>query len=865
MKTPGVTGRRRRRSTWCLLAALGMLLTGPVFGRFAGRELTEVLDEMRDRGLPLIWSTATVPPGLLVVSEPQAKRPLRALRRMLEEHGLTLTERASGRLLVVPNQTEERPVLVTIRGTVVDRDGEAVAHVVASLRPHEMTIRGDDQGRFELSGVPVGPIVLELHRDGRLLATDDRTLEAERETVELVFEVDPDPVSLEEIDVVGRMSLFENQPASGLALDRDAIQAIPHFADDVLRAVKVLPGVSAGDLTAAFQVRGGLADEVMYRLDGLELYDPFHLRDLNGVFSIFDPKLMAGVELITGNFPAEYGDRSGGVLDMRTTVPDDTDLNTGISFSSVWLSGGDHLDRGDGRWLASARRGYLDVLLELTEEDVNAARPRYWDAFGKIDRQIGERNHLAVHALTSEDEIHLEFREPRERTDARTTFVDRYLWLRHLGLPRSGVTSDSVISIAQVDHDRFAEFRETNLAGELDEALDIVDDREVDLLGLRQDWGFELRSDRRVRHWLKIGLEGRIFNVTFNYADRVFREYPIDDPRFEGRLDVTEHRASFEGEHWSAYLADRIGVGRLVAEVGLRYDRQTLLDSNQVSPRLNLLWASKRWGTMRAAWGHFHQSQKPHELDVQFGETAFQPVQRDEHWSLGWQRNFAGLGLLRVEAYRRRVTDPRRRYEILFDPFRPVPQRASDLIVVEPERAEGRGVEIHVQGRPGRALTWFASLALAETEDVLADGTRQPRFFDQRRRFAASLTWRPNARWTLAGVLRHHSGWPTTALRATAEFGTGERVFDYEIGPFYGERLPDFVSLDLRFSRRTVLRRGTLDVFLDVLNVLGRDNIRGVVIDDFALVNCAGTSCDVRFEPARWAGRLPSFGVSWAF
>ena len=109
--------------------------------------------------------------------------------------------------------------------------------------------------------------------------------------------------------------------ASETFLDRADVQRMPHLADDAVRMLKVLPGVTGGDFSAALNIRGGRREEALLTIDGAEIHNAFHFRDLDGALSVLDTHLVQGIDFITGGMTAEYGDYMSGVVGLQSRRP----------------------------------------------------------------------------------------------------------------------------------------------------------------------------------------------------------------------------------------------------------------------------------------------------------------------------------------------------------------------------------------------------------------------------------------------------------------------------------------------------------------------------------------------------------------
>jgi outer membrane receptor protein involved in Fe transport len=626
-----------------------------------------------------------------------------------------------------------------------------------------------------------------------------------------------------------RISLLVEDPAASIGLGREEIEAMPHVGDDVFRALSRLPGTTSDDLSAQFQLRGARRDETLIILDGQELYEPFHLRDFDNALSIVGSSLVAEVDLITAAFPASYGDRMAGILDMATWAPRERRARIAASILGVEAAAGGTAGGGRMAWMTALRRGSTDLLARLFD----AGKPAFWDAFGKLEWQIAPRQTARIHALTSGDGLHVD--ENGEIKRLKTEYDAAYVWLTHRAIVHSDRFVDTTGS--------FARLQRARRGHEIDDerSFDVVDERETDVLALVQTWNRQLAAN----HFLTGGAEVRRFSTSIDYASDSRFVTPLIALR---TVPAGPHSSTHEvsRDYLAAHFSDRLQpLDTLTIEAGLRYDRMT-----QVSPRLNAVWAVAPSTVVRLGWGHFAQTQRPYELMIEDHDAQLYEPESSEQWVAGIEHHFAHsspLASVRLELYRRTVDDPRPRYENLFASFDPFPEGDVDRIRIEAEAARAQGAELMVHGRPAERVNWWLSYALASTDDTI-DGERVPRRVDERHALNLNVSLRAGKVWNIGSAWAYRSGRPVTplTLSASGEPMTARRN---------SVRLAASHRLDMRLSRDWQRRTGTLAFFVDAQNVYARGNIAGLdnkVVDG---ILTTGRELYPRF--------LASAGVSW--
>lgn len=263
-----------------------------------------------------------------------------------------------------------------VTGRVSLATGRGIPAAFVALRaPGDTLVRyaaeTDELGRFRVFAVERGSWDLAVSRIG--FTSIERRIEVPaEEAIEVVLE--ELAVGLPGLAVVAdreRANFERSAGATARELNREEMKRIPGIAEaDVLRAIELLPGVvTTSDYSSAFNVRGGSADQNLILLDGLPIYNPFHL---GGLFSVFNADMVARAELLAGGFPAEYGGRIASVLNVESDGSGaGTDWDAGLSLLAARLSVGTDIPTSianglglrSARARVSARRSYFDVLL----------------------------------------------------------------------------------------------------------------------------------------------------------------------------------------------------------------------------------------------------------------------------------------------------------------------------------------------------------------------------------------------------------------------------------------------------------------------------------------------------------------------
>lgn len=581
----------------------------------------------------------------------------------------------------------------------------------------------------------------------------------------------------------------------------------PGFAGDSLRIIHRLPGAASIGISSKPNVRGGASNELLVLFDGVELIEPFHLRDFQSMFSSLNPQTIESVEYFTGGFPAQYGNKLSGVLDIATR---DTFAETGgeLGLSVFSTSALLFVDSGRNRWLFSARRGNLEQVLNVVNPDLGD--PKYHDLYARYVREF-DSGDFKVTVFNFKDDVIFESDEDR----ASSEIDNRYLWFEWAMQQSERRFSRTFITFGDIDSKRTGDtFAEDSSFGSL------LDEQSLTLASLKHIVDFRVNDQLRLDYGFSYKRQKMAYDTSLNVAKGTITQL-LGLPTAVNQ----KYSAAFDGSAIGAFFTVKNKVlDSLTLQLGLRYDQQDYSDTKartQLSPRLSLVYLRGQDWQFRFSYGRFYQPQGIYELQTADQETAFFKPQKSDHWIAAVGHEFRESDRLQVEFFYKRIDDLKPRYENLFDPYVFTPELGADRIEINADKALTRGVELSYVGIRN-SLHWNVNYSFSQARDKVG-GRLIKRRWDQTHSVNALLNWSAG-HWVFGVAAAWHTGWTFTKLPAEISAVEPFIISDFRSN----SRLKNYASLDFKASYEVPLKNSTLTAFLEVTNLLSRANKGGV-------------------------------------
>jgi outer membrane receptor for ferrienterochelin and colicin len=661
-------------------------------------------------------------------------------------------------------------------------------------------------------------------------------------SIELDVSLVPTDYLLQEVTVYAVSAASGvGKPMGNISLQSEEVKQISGIFRDVFRVLQALPGISVdNELSAKFNVRGGNYDENLVLVNGTQVYDPYHIKEApQASIGIFNVDLMKRVNMITGGFSPEYGDKMSSVLNIEYREGNRERLKGSASLSitdvNLLLEGP---MTSDGSFVIGARKSYLEYVLELFPIKKNI-HPSFYDIQGTANYDVTGENKLSFQFIHAGDNFELDptltlSPLPQDPTIMQDRFEEqkaRYL-TSLLSVSSSNLLGKSALLSAQLSYYNESEQEQTidTLSqfpiGRPDSILYGKNKtRSNDLRIITTEGKTEFAHQITAFHELKTGLSLQSIlyrQETSNFDMRRFRyeteSGQVRDSTYEASpSDAIDDHVDANSFKIAWYLQDTWQISdEVIVNFGGRIDYFDFNKDFNFSPRLSLSYVTSVGTIMRAAWGFYCQSPIFKQLKFPYATSDNTKAQRATHYILGLEHRFSDNFTLKVEAYYKRydnlISSERSSYWYLSY------SKENDAV------GFAKGIDLYAVVNFPDFYGWLSYGLLSAQEDNRTDMTGYyPRYTDQRHTLSAVLDFTLGNRWSWGLRVFYGSGYAYTPKNA--RYNTTDGGWEWITGDKNSAHYPDYRRIDLRLSKEFEIGSFPLLAFIDVINVFDFQNV----------------------------------------
>jgi hypothetical protein len=688
-----------------------------------------------------------------------------------------------------------------IDGTIRDHKGKPVSGAAIVLQRAEGSIAdqtaSNAEGHFRFSAVDAGGYSVKAAAPGFYPATYDLVVRA-RDPISLSFDLQPKTTVEQSVEVNSKyLTVDPDKTGSSYTFTQQDLDALPDPLTDSTNDLvnNLLPGAS--DSHDNFLAVRGTEFSLHEFINGVSFLDNTQPQYSPGI----SPQIFETVDLMTGGFTSEYGNRFGGVLDITTRSGADIGGHGDVNFRGATLDNYDlNADYG-GQY---GKLGYYFFVDGFTSgRFLDPPEPVQLFDFGKgarattqLDWHAGNKDSFKLLLMGGGDN----FQQPNISDDQA---VGRDAQ-RHLRQQTAILTwlhtfsSQTLLSTSLYER-----------TGS-DRVLATTDPITPVSIASRAPLTLGIKTD------LSTSWHGHNFKTGVDLVRLREKESFFFDSR--GDPDVfPAFGGSLLGGQASAYVQDHFSpFHNLTMDLGVRYDYFDLVDTGvQTSPRVGLAYHFNRTHSVLHAAYNRYFSPPPIEYSLLasfIGNNAVDPAQRvgnvrpytQNYFEAGWAQELHSRVSLEINAYLHTGHNPFENHEIsisrIFVPINFHTSRSTGLeAVLNMKQLEKWGITGRLQYAAAKTYFYGPNTGGFIGDEPLDPGERIVPAFDQTHTGTAQIFY--HNRW--------RGAWTGAALR----YGSGTIV---ENGP----RLPQHFTADLVAGVNiwnAEPRR--LDLELDVTNV----------------------------------------------
>ena len=517
-----------------------------------------------------------------------------------------------------------------IKGKITGEDGSPIPNVNIILLGTKYGTSSDLDGNFILKDIPPAKYKLQASAIGyETKVIEINLLQEKRVEIKIVLK----QVAVEIQSVIVSASKIQSQEdtrTSLINIEPRSAKILPGAGEDVLRTLQALPGVSSiNDFSSQLIIRGSGPDQNLIIFDDVEVFNPYRLY---GAISMFNPETVEDINLITGGFPARYGDRLSAVLEVtnRDGIRNkffSGNVNVNLTNANVVVEGKNPFGI-NGSWIFNSRRTYYDLLLEPFVKKAGLIKgdfsfPNFYDFQFKTSLFPSAGHKISFTAVHSRDGVSLITNGKRVSPDSIGINDQSYNSIYGISYQYASESFSNKLILSYYNNNGETNFDSKFLDPTLnreDFSGNISDTLRPFLLNFSFNSLFDFRKysieDRllfysgKSNFELGAGLDVMTTEIKFDLQlDPQLRAIINSFSNFRSILE--KFKSNLNYWRFRTYVQSNLPVfssDKIFFSPGLRFDYYDILKKYYISPRIGLSFPLNDITTIRAFYGHFYQS-----------------------------------------------------------------------------------------------------------------------------------------------------------------------------------------------------------------------------------------------------------------
>jgi hypothetical protein len=742
----------------------------------------------------------------------------------------------------------------TIRGTIMDKQTRTSLPGATVILTSSDPIKGtssDENGQFRFNDIEVGRVSLSVSYVGyQEVVMNNLNLQAGKELIlniyleEMVMSVEG-VVITHSVDKTSSLNRMATVSARGFTVEETERYA--GSRNDPARMAANFAGVvGVDDSRNDIIIRGNSPMGLLWRLDGVDIPNPSHWGmsgSTGGPVSMLNNTLLENSDFYTGAFPAEYGNATSGVFDLRMRNGNNQQYEYlgQIGFNGFELGAEGPISRSKGSsFLINYRYSTMGVFDMLGMDFGTMGVPYYQDLSFKLNFPNTALGHISIFGLGGKSDIEI-WDSRRDTTKQQLNFYGGEGWDITSGTDMGVVGLSSHYTISDNT------FLKVTFAAMAQLAINVADTLSLDLKKFRfyesniidnRISGSAILNHRfNSQHTIKGGTTAKLLlsNLYDKFWNKEFNEYKsqID---FSGNTWLIQNFVQ-----WQYRPSNRVTINS-----GLHHNLFTLNNSQSLEPRIGLRYGIDTKQSINFGYGLHSQIsplftyfyQKANSDGTYTNTNLGLGLTKSHHLVVGYDYRINSFTRVKIETYYQNIFDAP--IDALNDNSYSMLNNGASFEFSMPEylankgNGENYGIELTVERFLNKGLYFLLTTSIFESKysgsnqkvfntafnnNFVVNGLIGKEFQLSKNNPRVKRSFAIDLKTMIAGGKRT-TDWTPALNETTQEY---ERIWDYTNA--FGIKLQNYHKTDLKLTFRSNKRKITQEWGIEITNLFNTKNI----------------------------------------